>query len=91
MQSGAGRKAEECSFYPPIGNVKTQSAREIWFGEVAAQRSKETVACKSLCLFTCLSQKTIKDKARMALTLVRHKVGGRVASDKSSANRRLAS
>ncbi len=62
---------EVCWFYPPIGNVKTQSARDIWYGELGSQRRKETTACESLCLFTCLSQKTVKDKVKMGLTLLK--------------------
>ncbi len=65
---------ELCWFYPPIGNVKKQSAREIWRGQLARQRRKETVECTKLCLFTCLSQKTLWDKAKMVFTLLR---GGR--------------
>lgn len=61
---------EVCWFFPPIGNVRTQSAREIWRGEVARQRRAETVACEKLCLFTCLSQKTVRDKVKMGLTLL---------------------
>ena len=30
----------------------------------------ETTACTKLCLYTCLSQKTLKDKVRMGLTLL---------------------
>ncbi|MDX2149899.1 MAG: radical SAM protein [Bryobacteraceae bacterium] len=61
---------EVCWYFKPIGNVKTATAREIWYGEEARQRRKETVECDSLCLFTCLSQKTVIDKAKMALTLI---------------------
>jgi len=61
---------EVCWFYPPIGNVRKQSARDIWYGEVAAERRAETVACDKLCLFTCLSQKTVRDKVKMGLTLL---------------------
>lgn len=61
---------EVCFYYKPIGNVRNNNAREIWYSEEAKQRRKETVACDSLCLFTCLSQKTLADKAKMALTLV---------------------
>ena len=64
-------QVEVCWFYPPIGNVKTQSARDIWYGQEATQRRAETTACESLCLFTCLSQKTIKDKVKMGLTLLK--------------------
>jgi MoaA/NifB/PqqE/SkfB family radical SAM enzyme len=68
-------QVEVCWFYPPIGNVKTQSAREIWYGQEATKRRDETTACESLCLFTCLSQKTIKDKVKMGLTLLKGERG----------------
>lgn len=59
-----------CWFFPPIGNVKEQSAREIWSSYEAQQRRKETTSCDKLCLFTCLSQKTITDKVKMGMTLL---------------------
>ncbi len=62
---------ELCYFYEPIGNVKHQSAREIWAGEEARIRRQETVACDKLCLFTCLSQKSLKDKVEMGLTMIK--------------------
>jgi MoaA/NifB/PqqE/SkfB family radical SAM enzyme len=65
---------EVCWYYKPIGNVKKNTAREIWYGEEARQRREETVGCDSLCLFTCLSQKTLGDKVKMGLTLI---TGGR--------------
>lgn len=61
---------EVCWFYPPIGNVKEQSAREIWESETAQQRRQETIACDRLCLYTCLSQKTIADKVKMGVKLL---------------------
>jgi MoaA/NifB/PqqE/SkfB family radical SAM enzyme len=61
---------EVCFFYPPIGNIKTQSARDIWYGEKAQEIRRQTVKCDRLCLYTCLSQKTVKDKVRMALKLI---------------------
>ena len=61
---------EVCWHFPPIGNVKTQSAREIWYSELGRERRAETTACTKLCLYTCLSQKTLKDKVRMGLTLL---------------------
>jgi len=62
---------EVCWFYPPIGSIKTQSAREIWESETAKERRRETTSCDRLCLFTCLSQKTITDKVKMGLSLLR--------------------
>ncbi len=61
---------EVCFFYPSIGNIKEQSAREIWYGPKAAEIRKQTVACDRLCLYTCLSQKTLTDKVKMGLTIL---------------------
>ena len=64
---------EVCFFYPPIGNIKEQSAREIWYGPKAQEIRKQTVACDRLCLYTCLSQKTLGDKVKMGLQLARRR------------------
>jgi len=61
---------EVCWYYKPIGNVTKNTAREIWYSEKAARRRKETVGCESLCLFTCLSQKSLLDKVKMGMTLI---------------------
>jgi MoaA/NifB/PqqE/SkfB family radical SAM enzyme len=66
----ANGNVEVCFFFPPIGNIKEQSARDIWYGEKAQKIRKETVQCDRLCLYTCLSQKTLMDKVRMGLTLL---------------------
>ena len=58
-------------FFKPIGNVRTQTAREIWYGKDGAERRKETIACETLCLFTCLSQKNLGDKIAMGMKLIR--------------------
>ena len=63
-------RVEMCWNFPPIGNVRTQTAREIWYGKEGTERRKETVACETLCLFTCLSQKNIGDKIKMGLKLI---------------------
>jgi MoaA/NifB/PqqE/SkfB family radical SAM enzyme len=55
--------------FPPIGNLKAQTAREIWYGEKAQQVRHDTVACEKLCLITCLSQKKFTDKVKMATRL----------------------
>ena len=61
---------EVCWHFPPIGNIKERSAREIWESYEAKQRRKETTECETLCLFTCLSQKTLGDKVKMGVTLL---------------------
>lgn len=60
---------EVCFHYPAIGNIKGQSAREIWYGPKAQEIRKQTVACERMCLYTCLSQKTLVDKVKMGLQL----------------------
>ncbi|MDX2038313.1 MAG: radical SAM protein [Isosphaeraceae bacterium] len=64
---------QPCYYYPPIGNIKEQSARDIWYGPKAQEIRKKTVECDRLCLYTCLSQKTIGDKVKMGLTLLKNK------------------
>jgi MoaA/NifB/PqqE/SkfB family radical SAM enzyme len=63
---------EVCFFYPPIGNIKEHSAREIWYGPKAQEIRRQTVECDKLCLYTCLSQKTLTDKVKMGLTILSH-------------------
>jgi len=60
-----------CGFFAPLGNVRTQSAREIWHGRQAREIRRQTLECQSLCLATCTSQKTLRDKFRMAWQLLR--------------------
>ncbi len=67
-------RVEVCWNFPPIGNVRTQTAREIWYGKEGVDRRKETVACETLCLFTCLSQKNLGDKVAMGMKLIRGSV-----------------
>jgi MoaA/NifB/PqqE/SkfB family radical SAM enzyme len=63
---------EVCFFYPSIGNIKEQSARDIWYGPKAQEIRRQTVECDRLCLYTCLSQKTLTDKVKMGLTILNH-------------------
>jgi MoaA/NifB/PqqE/SkfB family radical SAM enzyme len=63
---------EVCFFYPTIGNIKEHSARDLWYGPKAEEIRKQTVACDKLCLYTCLSQKTLGDKVKMGMTILTH-------------------
>jgi MoaA/NifB/PqqE/SkfB family radical SAM enzyme len=63
-------RVEMCWNFPAIGNVKTQTAAEIWRGPEGSARRKETIDCETLCLFTCLSQKTLGNKVKMGLALL---------------------
>jgi MoaA/NifB/PqqE/SkfB family radical SAM enzyme len=62
---------EVCVHYPPIGNIREQSARDIWYGSKAQEIRRQTVICDRLCLITCLSQKTLKDKVNMGVQLLK--------------------
>jgi MoaA/NifB/PqqE/SkfB family radical SAM enzyme len=64
-------QVEVCVHYPPIGNIREQSAREIWYGPKAQDIRRQTVNCERLCLITCLSQKTLKDKVNMGVRLLK--------------------
>jgi MoaA/NifB/PqqE/SkfB family radical SAM enzyme len=77
-------RVEVCWNFPPIGNVRTQSAREIWHGRAGGERRKETVACETLCLFTCLSQKNLGDKFAMGMNLLRRPKATAAAPSKAA-------
>lgn len=62
---------EVCWFFEPIGNIRNQSAREIWESHEARLRRERTTKCEKLCLFTCLSQKTLTDKVKMGVNLLK--------------------
>jgi MoaA/NifB/PqqE/SkfB family radical SAM enzyme len=65
---------EVCTLgYPVIGNVKTQSAREIWYSDEARAVRRDTVACGRLCLTTAFSHKSLGDKVKMGLQLFKGK------------------
>jgi MoaA/NifB/PqqE/SkfB family radical SAM enzyme len=61
---------EVCTLgYPSIGNIRKQSAREIWYSDKAREVRQQTVACGRLCLSTASSTKTVSDKVKMGLQL----------------------
>jgi radical SAM protein with 4Fe4S-binding SPASM domain len=59
-------------FFPAIGNLKTQTVREIWYGAKAREVRKQTVACQRLCLGSCVSQKALMDKIKMGFLLLKN-------------------
>ncbi len=61
-----------CDEFPVIGNVKEESARAIWYGEKAQEVRRDTLNCGKLCLITCVSQKTILDKVKMGMKLLKN-------------------
>jgi MoaA/NifB/PqqE/SkfB family radical SAM enzyme len=53
-----------------VGNIKNQSAKEIWYSDDAKDVRKRTTECEKLCLITCLSQKTFGDQVKMGTRLL---------------------
>ena len=63
---------KSCPYFPVMGNINQQSAREIWYGAKAREIRKGTLACEKLCLATCVSQKTLGNKVYMALKMLKN-------------------
>jgi MoaA/NifB/PqqE/SkfB family radical SAM enzyme len=61
-----------CDEFPVIGNVKEQSAREIWYDQKAQEVRRDTLNFGKLCLITCVSQKTVLDKVKMGMKLLKN-------------------
>ena len=59
-----------CFHFPSIGNTTKESAKEIWTGAKAKKIREATIKCDKLCLLTCLSQKSLVNKASQALTIL---------------------
>lgn len=58
--------------WPSIGNVKHQSAREIWYGQPARQLRKESISAHSKSwMNTTEAPKTLTDKFRMGWQLLK--------------------
>jgi len=64
-----------CFYFPVVGNLSEHSARDIWFSDKAREVRRQIRQCRKLCLMTCLSQKTIGQKIRMALGLLKSGAG----------------
>jgi MoaA/NifB/PqqE/SkfB family radical SAM enzyme len=56
--------------FPVVGNLRQNTAREIWTGAKAREVRRDTYSCERLCLVTCVSQKSIVDKAKMGIRLL---------------------
>jgi MoaA/NifB/PqqE/SkfB family radical SAM enzyme len=64
-----------CWLYPPIGNVKLSSARDIWYGAEAKRRRAQTVACQLFrsvhCANSCINHRTFGQEVERALLMLR--------------------
>jgi MoaA/NifB/PqqE/SkfB family radical SAM enzyme len=60
-----------CHTLDPIGNVRDQSIRDIWHGEVGRQRRAETVKCTIGCSENCTIKRTVRQNVQGAMQLLR--------------------
>jgi MoaA/NifB/PqqE/SkfB family radical SAM enzyme len=60
-----------CHTLDPIGDVKKQSIRDIWYGEVARQRRAETVKCTIGCSENCTIKRTVRQSFQGAMQLLK--------------------
>ena len=65
---------ELCWFHQPIGNVREQSAAEIWRGPRARAIRARTVRCEKfgtpLCASSCLAHKSLREEFKRGLVLL---------------------
>jgi radical SAM protein with 4Fe4S-binding SPASM domain len=62
-----------CWEYPKIGNLRSQSARDIWHGGKAQAIRAQTVACPALgkgCANSCLDHRTLLHEVQRAVLMV---------------------
>ena len=60
-----------CGSFAPIGNVRDQEARAIWYGEEARLRRRETVDCATKCAFGCYTKHPINQMIERASVILR--------------------
>jgi MoaA/NifB/PqqE/SkfB family radical SAM enzyme len=51
-----------CLMYPPVGNVRKDTIKKIWFSEKAQQQRMEMLKCKKPCLAACMRRYAISEK-----------------------------
>jgi iron-sulfur cluster protein len=60
-----------CWNYPPIGNVRNQTARELWLGPRGQAIRRQTVACTVGCALSCVAHRPLKDEIGRGLLLIK--------------------
>lgn len=64
-----------CWEFPVIGNITTQTAKEIWESEIAQKIRKTTITCNKFstisCANSCLSHRTLKQEAKRAIYAIK--------------------
>ncbi len=67
---GSNGDVVTCFYMDPVGNLQNHTAREIWESAEARKRREEIRTCERDCLLTCMTTRSLKDKAEIFLKVV---------------------
>jgi len=67
---GANGDVVTCFYMDPVGNLRDMSPKEIWQGAEARKRREQIRTCERDCLLTCMTTRSLKDKAEIFLKVV---------------------
>lgn len=66
---GSNGDVVTCFYMDPVGNLQGQTPREIWESALARKRREEIRTCGRDCLLTCMTTRSLQDKAGMFLDI----------------------
>ncbi len=67
---GSNGDVVTCFYMDPVGNLRNMTPRQIWEGAEAKKRREEIRTCERDCLLTCMTTRSLKDKAEIFLKVV---------------------
>lgn len=54
-----------CQYFPPVGNIKDDSVKRIWYSKKANEQRKEIKKCTKICQFDCYKRKNLYEEYEM--------------------------
>jgi MoaA/NifB/PqqE/SkfB family radical SAM enzyme len=67
---GSNGDVVTCFYMDPVGNLRAEAPRQIWEGAQARKRREEIRTCGRDCLLTCMTTRTLRDKAELFLKVL---------------------
>lgn len=62
-----------CPWFAPIGNIRQDSIKNLWFSKTAMRRRLEMLTCKKPCLAGCMREYSLTEKLMHFLFFTKHK------------------